>query len=148
MICGGRRRIECWVGTVRRVVQCSAVRCFTGRICWRGGCAVAVAVAQRGRVCVSEDQCLSLPPFPLCPALLSACFFFCFVLFCFAWTLCNLQMYDAGGYPVEAAVPDIGYSALAALPTLPSNLDCSTTHARSLMDLARSRLEIAVMRQS
>jgi hypothetical protein len=91
-----------------------------------------------------------LASFPSLPgsALCVFFFLFCFVLFCFAWTLCNLQMYDAGGYPVEAAVPDIGYSALAALPTLPSNLDCSTTHARSLMDLARSRLEIAVMRQS
>jgi hypothetical protein len=57
-------------------------------------------------------------------------------------------MYDAGGYPVDAAVPDIGYSALAALPTLPSNLDCSTMHARSLIDLAQTRLELATMRQS
>jgi hypothetical protein len=62
--------------------------------------------------------------------------------------LCNLQMYDAGGYPVEAAVPDIGYFALAALPTLPSNLACSTTHAQSLIDLARTRLEIATTQQS
>jgi len=147
MICGRRRRIECWLvrcGGWCSAVQCGAVRCSsTGRICWRGGCGlsqVAVAVAQRGRVSVSEGQCLSLPPYPQCPALLcSACFF----LFCL--DLCNLQMYDAGGYPVDAAVPDIGYSALAALPTLPSNLNSSTRHAQSL---ARTRLEIATMRQS
>jgi hypothetical protein len=39
---------------------------------------VAVAVARRGRVCVNEGQCLSLPPFLnilLCSAL-RACFFF------------------------------------------------------------------------
>jgi hypothetical protein len=104
----------------------------------------AVSVSVRTNV----SPCLLSLSARLCSLRVFFFVLFCFVLFCFAWTLCNLQMYDAGGYPVEAAVPDIGYSALAALPTLPSNLDCSTTHARSLMDLARSRLEIAVMRQS
>jgi hypothetical protein len=80
--------------------------------------AVAVAVAQREAVSVSVrhnvSPCLLFLGVLLCSALL--CLFF----FCFAWDLCNLQMYDAGGYPVDAAVPDIGYSALAALPTLPA----------------------------
>lgn len=128
-------------GTVRRVVQCGAAvrEGFVGGV---------VAGAQRGRVCVSaarDNVSLSLPvpPFAVSGSGLRCVFFFCF-----AWDLCNSQMYDAGGYPVDAAVPDIGYSALAALPTLPSNLGCSTTHAQSLMDQARPRLGIATMQQS
>jgi hypothetical protein len=42
---------------------------------------VAVAVARRGRVCVNEGQCLSLPPFLsilLCSALLCVLVFFLF----------------------------------------------------------------------
>jgi hypothetical protein len=110
---------------------CSAVRCSAVRegFCWRGGCGRGCSCSCSLRseaVSVSvRDNVSPLPPFPLCPALL--CVFFFLSLFCL--DLWNLQMYDAGGYPVDAAVPDIGYSALAALSTLPSNLDCSTMHA-------------------
>jgi hypothetical protein len=89
---------------------CSAVQYGKDLLAGWSRVAVAVAVAQRGRV--SEGQCLSLPPFSVSCSALRV------FLLCFAWDLCNLQMYDAGGYPVDAAVPDIGYSALAALPTL------------------------------
>jgi hypothetical protein len=85
-----------WHGTAGGAVQRGAVReGFVG-----GVVAVAVAVCScscscgcAARPCLvsMRDKCLSLPPFPLCPALLcSACFFSLLLFFCL--DLCNLQI--------------------------------------------------------